>query len=72
MRLGEVLEVQVAIAELGEKRVSFAFLIRDETGLQRATVRCDHAFVDLKNFRGRSAPPEFVAALERMGLVGER
>jgi 1,4-dihydroxy-2-naphthoyl-CoA hydrolase len=72
MRLGEVLEVQVTVAELGEKRISFAFVIRDEAGLQRATVRCDHAFVDLKTFRGRSAPPEFVAAVERLGFVGER
>lgn len=72
MRLGEVLEVRVVVAELGEKRVSFAFSICDEAGVQRATVRCDHAFVDLKTFRGCSAPPEFVVAVERLGLVGER
>jgi 1,4-dihydroxy-2-naphthoyl-CoA hydrolase len=68
MRLGESLIVDVSIAELAERRVSFAFAIRDAEGTTRATVRCDHAFVDMATFRGRSAPSDFVEAAHRLGL----
>jgi len=69
MHLGESLVVDVEVAELGERRVSFAFQIRDLSGQSRAEVRCDHAFVDMATFRGRTAPSAFVDGVHRLGLL---
>ena len=69
MRLGDRLQVQVSVRELGSKSITFAFRIVGADAVLRAEVRHVHAFIDLKTFRPREVPQSFRAALERHGIV---
>ena len=70
MRLGEVLDVEVALAARSESSLTLAFAIRGaEDGKVRATVRHVHVAVDRANFAKRALPTVVVEAFARAGIA---
>jgi YbgC/YbaW family acyl-CoA thioester hydrolase len=72
IRSGTRLAVEVRVARLSPRSVTFAYEVRGaDDGVVRARVRLIHAFTDMKTFKGAGRPmPGLVEGLERLGLVG--
>lgn len=70
MRLGEALEVEVAIAARSETSLTLAFTVRGAVdGKIRATVRHVHVAVDRASFAKRAVPAEVMVAFEGAGVA---
>lgn len=63
LRLGDALNVEVSLAEVGERSLRFAFAIRDGKGEVRAEVQHVHAAIDLRTGAKAALPEDFVAAM---------
>jgi YbgC/YbaW family acyl-CoA thioester hydrolase len=63
-RLGDEIAIGVGVAELGERRIEYAFDVR-ERGSDRLICEASYrvACVDAKTFAPRSFPPEIAALL---------
>lgn len=71
LRLGEVLVIEVTVPEVSERRVTFAFQIKDETGKVRARAKHVHACVGMEDFRPRAVPSLFLEGLARLDLIDQ-
>ena len=69
MRLGDVLDIGMAVERLGEGSVTFSFRLTNQHGRQTATARVVHAFIDRNGFEPCSCPEPFRVALCRLGLI---
>lgn len=69
MRQGDELRVETRVIKRTERSIVFRHDIVDLSGLLRASVRLTHACVDLRTFKAKSLPDEFIAGLEEHGLM---
>jgi len=69
LRLGEALRIEVEVVSLTDRRVVFGFRILDAENKVRARARCEHACVNMEDFRPRTVPSAFVDGLDRLGLT---
>lgn len=67
-RLGDVLDVTLAVERLGRASVRFGYRVAC-AGELRARCRLVHAFVDLKRFSAIPVPAPFADGLQRLGLL---
>ncbi len=69
MRMGDRLRVELEVAGLDERSVTFRFTLRGEDGDVRATVRHVHAAVDADSYEPITLPRELAEGLARLSLI---
>ncbi len=69
LRLGDRIPVHLTVERLGKGSITFSYSLKGYDGEERASAKLVHAFVDMETFEGRSAPPELIEALQRLGVL---
>lgn len=68
LRLGDRVVVQLRVARVGRRSVTYAYRLVDENDELRATAKLVHVFVNMADFQSMDAPAGFLEGLERIGL----
>ncbi len=63
MYLGDRLTIEVSVAEIGQRSLTWGFAIKGEDGSLRAKVRHVHVAITRRTFEARDVPEEFLEAL---------
>ena len=70
-RVGDRLRVVMAVERVGERSLTFGYVVHAEDGAACATVKLVHVFVERPSFRAGPLPAELLASLRRLGLLAE-
>lgn len=68
-RMGDRLSIDVSVKRVGKRSITFEYLMTDDDGDERCTVRLVHCFVDMASFDAMAVPADFLAGLQRVGLI---
>ncbi len=71
LRLYDKLEIQARIQRVGERSVTYAHTVVDESGQTRCTVRLRHAFVSFPEFKSCPVPQVFIDQMRTLDLFDD-
>jgi YbgC/YbaW family acyl-CoA thioester hydrolase len=71
VRVGDRLRVVMAVERVGERSITFGYVVHGQGGSPCARVKLVHVFVERPSFQPAAVPAELLAALRRLGLLAE-